>query len=1017
MSNRPGPTIGVLSTWFGGSYFGGLLAGIAAQVAAENGRLVAIQTLDAGTFGRDFLEPPPFPHRVAWNHVSGFIVILNAATGSYLTAAQESGRPVVVISNAPSGFRGPMVFPDNFSGSRAATAHLIEHGHTRIAYVGYRGQKDVRERYQAHCDTMTANGLAVDPDLFYPVDDMQESGGEAAGRAMLAAGLPSTAVMTGNDQNAVGLIRALTAGGLRLPTDQALVGFDDIEIAANLTPSLTTVRQPLEDIGHRATRLLTRMIAGEPVPPEVHQVATTLTVRESCGCTDPLSLATVAVEAGAGATDTDELLTAIRRALPDRPSDHRTSAGPDHLPASVAGIAAALQAAIDGTAASDGLELRRTLDPLSALIGGNENAVEVAWLIRHFGRHRQIQAGADRDVDVTRRVEDCLNHISFRLAQSQTSRLARDAKSMMTSLATQNLISMDLLRSQERDPRSLDWLGPTQVRGGCLGLWPPATADEPTLSRLNVIRIFDRETGSRPGPPGLLDLASFPPTPVLELADIAQDDMVYVAHLKVDPGDWGMLALVGPIDAYVEEGRETMNQWAALLSVALEHEAVLKTMREQEEHLRRAALYDGLTGLPNRTCFRERLTVAMARAGRRPDYRYAVLMLDLDGFKRVNDSLGHLAGDRLLRQVADRLTENVRVIDTPARFGGDEFAILLEEIKHESDPVVLATRLQAALVVPHDLGDTEVVVSASIGIALGRPEYDDTETVMRDADAAMYHAKMQGKRAYAVFDPSMHEAVVDRLRLEGELRAALEAAQFVLHYQPIVDLGTGRADGVEALVRWQHPTRGLLAPAQFLPVAEESGLILGLSAWVLAEACAELRAGGLEHPGPHPFRLSVNVSNRQFWHTQLVDDVEDELHRHGLDPRGLAIEITEGVIMHDVKLAASMLAQLKTLGIQVHVDDFGTGYSSLEALHDLPIDALKIDRSFVGRLGTSARSRELVRTIVTMGRNLDLDVIAEGIETAVEEEILQELGCTHGQGYRYSRPVPGPSLRAVLAQF
>jgi diguanylate cyclase (GGDEF)-like protein len=457
-----------------------------------------------------------------------------------------------------------------------------------------------------------------------------------------------------------------------------------------------------------------------------------------------------------------------------------------------------------------------------------------------------------------------------------------------------------------------------------------------------------------------------------------------------------------------------MNQWAALLSVALEHEALLATMREQEEHLRRAALYDELTGLPNRANFRTRLTTAIGRANRRSSYRYAVLMLDLDGFKLVNDSLGHHAGDRLLQLVATRLTTTLRSLDTAARFGGDEFAILLEEITDDHSPVIVAERLQRELSQPHRLGDTEVVVSVSIGIAVGTAEYDDTEEIMRDADVAMYHAKTHGKRSHAIFNPIMHNAATNRLTIESDLRAALHRSELVLFYQPIVELRTLTISGAEALIRWRHPTRGLVPPNEFLGVAEESGLSLSIGSWVLDEACRQMREWGLHRGDARPFTMSVNVSNRQFWQSTLIEDVDDKLRAYGLSPDRLAVEITEGVIMDDVKVASSMLSDLRTLGVQVHIDDFGTGYSSLEALHDLAIDAFKIDRSFISRIASSPRSKELVRTIVTMGLNLNLDVIAEGIETDEALGFVRRLGCPHGQGYLFSRAVPAEEFTKLL---
>jgi diguanylate cyclase (GGDEF)-like protein len=1009
-----GPTIGVVSTSFGGVYFGGLLGAIAATVAKVDGRLIAIQTLDAGTFAVDLKEPPNFIHKVAWDHVDGVIVLLNAVNTDYLRAYRDTGRPVVIISDSPPGFTCPIVLPDNRGGARQATKHLIDHGHRRIAFVGALRQQDVQERFDGYRQSLLEFGITPDPDLFFSANGMQQSDGELAGQAMIAAGLPSTAVVTGNDLNAIGLIRALTAAGHDVPADQAVVGFDDTEVGAYLTPGLTSVRQNVEEIGGRATELVIRMIAGLDVATGYHQVATSLTVRESCGCSSSTSAGDSAGDS-TPRTET-ELFTRICVILRTRVSEDQQRRRLPDIEAGVRVVAKLLQAAVTGRPGPDGLELRRTLTPLGDMLDSSESLSAMTRYVRQFSRHLLVEAGQQRDVDVIERVEGCLQQVYVMLAHAQISERVSQGESMMASMGVQYRVSMNLLRSQQRAPRSLDWLRDTGIRGGCLGLWPTRESGTQDRSGLNVVRTFDARIGSFEEPEPRLPISAFPPAHVIVMADIAADDMVFVSHLKVDSGDWGMLALVGPVQGDLKAGRETMNQWGAMLSVALEYEAVLETLREQEEHLRRAALYDELTGLPNRAFFRERLTMAMARTARRPGYQYAVLLLDLDGFKNVNDSLGHLVGDRLLSQVASRIAMDLRVIDTAARFGGDEFAILLEEIPDVSAAATLAERLQIALSAPYDLGGEEVVVTASIGIAFGEEEYDDTEDVVRNADVAMYSAKARGKGTHAVFEPSMHASAVHRLRIEGELRRALENNELKLYYQPIVNLRTGLASGAEALIRWQHPTRGLLAPGEFLPVAEESGLMLPIGNWVLDEACRQLKAWKLDEEDAPYFVLSVNVSNRQFWRSRLIDGVDQRLKRWGLDPGRLAVEITEGVIMHDVKLASEMLNGLHTMGVQVHVDDFGTGYSSLEALHDLSIDALKIDRSFVSRLTTSARSRELVRTIVTMGLNLNLDVIAEGIETSFELDYVRELGCTHGQGYFYSRAVPADLALTYIGQ-
>jgi diguanylate cyclase (GGDEF)-like protein len=734
------------------------------------------------------------------------------------------------------------------------------------------------------------------------------------------------------------------------------------------------------------------MLRGEAVATGHHRVTTRLVVRESCGCPGPLAVAAARV------ADSEQLLDGVRRLLGGAPA-------PD-LETSVKHLAALLHDVAARPKPVDGTELRRILQPIGRRIEQYETVVAVMRTIREFARDLP---GAGDDA-AQRRVDDALYQTFVVLAQAQSAYQAGFHRSTMLALGTQYAVSLQLLRSQERDPRSLEWLRTTDVRGGCLGLWP---ADPARRGRyLDVISTFDRRDRTTAGG-GEIEIERFPPAEIIDMAENTADDMVYLAHLKVGAGDWGILAMVGPIEAEQAEGRETMNQWAALLSVALEHDAVLRTLREREDGLRRAALYDDLTGLPNRSHFRDRLTAAMTRARHRPCFRYAVLLLDLDGFKVVNDSLGHEVGDRLLQAVARQLTEQLRTDDLAARLGGDEFAVLIEEFAGSEVPVELAERLQAAVSAPCRLADTDVAVTASIGIAFGNDGYTDTQDVMRDADAAMYYAKGAGKRRHAVFTPAMHTSAVDRLRTGAELRHAIEHDELELFYQPIIALDTGAVSGVEALVRWRHPTRGLLAPAAFLPLAEESDIGLQIGAFVLHTAARQAVTWRRDLTGAG-FRISVNVSNRQFWHGQLLDAIRGLVAGDGLDPAGLALEITEGVIMHDARHATQILTSLNRMGVEVHIDDFGTGYSSLEALHDLHFDALKIDRSFTSRLTAGTRSRELVRTIVAMGLNLGLKVIAEGIETTAELAVVRELGCTHGQGYLYLPPVPADTMTGYL---
>jgi diguanylate cyclase (GGDEF)-like protein/PAS domain S-box-containing protein len=433
---------------------------------------------------------------------------------------------------------------------------------------------------------------------------------------------------------------------------------------------------------------------------------------------------------------------------------------------------------------------------------------------------------------------------------------------------------------------------------------------------------------------------------------------------------------------------------------------------------------DPLTGLPNRLLFIDRVGRLIKHTKRRKDQLFAVLFLDLDGFKMINDSMGHLIGDQLLLGVANRLEKCLRSTDTVARLGetftvarlgGDEFTVLLDDIKDPSDAKRAADRMMKALVPPFILSGREVFTSVSIGIALGNSAYEQPEDILRDADTAMYRAKSLGKARYEVFDADMRASVMARLQLETDLRHALERGEFRNFYQPIVALVSGEIAGFEALLRWQHPTRGLLGPIEFIPVAEETGLIRELGWWNLREACrqiSEWRASLAAHPH---LTISVNLSAKQFLQPNLVEDIRKLIGELALPPEALKLEITESTVMADPSAAVEMLQQIKSLGIQLAIDDFGTGYSSLSYLHRFPLDTLKIDRSFISGLGGDGEGMEIARTILPMANNLRLDVVAEGVETIQQVALLKKLQCKYGQGYYFSRPLSAEGTAALLA--
>lgn len=466
-------------------------------------------------------------------------------------------------------------------------------------------------------------------------------------------------------------------------------------------------------------------------------------------------------------------------------------------------------------------------------------------------------------------------------------------------------------------------------------------------------------------------------------------------------------------DSERERAEEAEQHVAELRHYVAELERSSEALRESHENFRHAAYHDALTGLPNRNFFIETLKTLLQDSRDDTEKNFAVLFLDLKSFKTINDSLGHSMGDRLIKKVGKRLSGLVREDDMVGRFSGDKFGIILTDLLSKEEATGFADRLAKRLSEPYTLDGRQVFTSAKIGIAYGNSKYPEAEDILRDADIAMYYAK-DNEENYVIFDQKMHIRAVTRLQLETDLRFAIERNEFELFYQPIIDLNDASLTGFEALVRWNHPQRGMVPPNEFIPISESTGLIIPMTVQILHSACSQIVEWQGKFPGTKPISIAVNLSGKHFGHPALVEQIKTLISETGIDPKFLKLELTESAVMENAETAILMLKQIKETGVQISIDDFGTGYSSLSYLHRFPIDLLKVDRSFVGAMEENTENGEIVRTVIALAKALKLKVVAEGIESVHQFHQLRILGCEYGQGYLFSKPLPVTDIEKLL---
>ncbi|GGM47673.1 diguanylate cyclase domain-containing protein [Dactylosporangium sucinum] len=698
-----GPVVGVLSPFAGGVYYGTLLAGISAAATRAGSRTIMVQTLDAAASITVNGGAPEFDVPVAWDHVAGFVVLADAVTSQYVERIRASGKPVVLLGHDEGRADLPAVLADNGAGIREAVAHLIAHGHRRIAFTGNIAATDVAERYRAYRETLEAHGIEPDPALFLPAVNNLESGVTWATPEALRAGPPAPAIVAATDRNAIGVVRAMTAAGLRCPDDYVITGFDDLEVAAFQEPGLASVRQLLGEMAAEAVGLLLRAVAEPASPPGRPRIPTAFVPRGSCGCA-----ITTAHPAPAAAGRLVERFSVL---LP--PEAFRTAEDLAALGDAVDRTKAVMAAAAAGDR-PDLVPASRALMRIYELRPTPESLRVLSRAVQEYTQSLHLPAAA-----AARRVDICVQDLILATARLHHRAQFGERWRLRSTISAHYELSMALLYERGADPTTLTWLAATPASSGAVGLWTPDR-------QLRVPPAWRRQPGPPIGP-AVLPVSEFPPAELV--ASAGPGETVFVVPARVNASDRGLLAIVDVVDSRVEDGRELVNQCAALFTVALD-------LREQEERLRQAALSDTLTGLPNRAAFVETLQDAASTTSR----HFAVLFLDLDGFKQVNDTLGHAAGDELLVRVAERIRHSLRSGDVAARFGGDEFVVFLDDVTAQSQLDEIAERLRAAIAAPFHLAGRMVRIGVSIG-ATTRDNRDTADEILSAADAAMYRVK------------------------------------------------------------------------------------------------------------------------------------------------------------------------------------------------------------------------------------------------------------------------------------
>lgn len=995
------PTIGLLTPFLGGNYLGELINAIQKAAQTYDARLVSIRTA-----GKQYDCP------IAMDHVDGWIILNVAVTDEYIRELSERyKKPIVTIAKDLTNLHinGQMVECDNEDGIIKAVQHLFQHGHRSIGFVGHQSLDDMRLRLNGYLKGLELCQLSFNPDFMIDCGDLSVLGGRDAAQQIVDAGFPFHAAVVCTDMTAIGMIERLTELGYRIPNDLAIIGFDNTETAKMYKPSISSVDQNISKAGDSAVKLLLGQIGQWPYITERHFIDCTLVTRESCGC------------------DIDYMPL-------DEPIHLLQSYDSDRSRITQLGVHYEFNKFILNFKIERIRDLSWVLAPFFhwASLGlwddKSHSLIISEWF--HFHRNEEIPYHSNtennREMDITsfppfervgsehlaqesemtylipyRTLQDNWSVIAVGTSFSNSVSKLNDYMSIVHYL---DLIATTLDRQALEEELKEQGMQYRQIaehleivsRTSNDGIWE---MDLRTNEMIWNQRFYDLL--------GRTDACLF--VEIIHEDDISSYQLALKSHLNEQTPFMLDARLLTSRDQYMwvvisgEALRDADGHYTRMVGSVRD----ITERKQAEDKMRYLAYHDTLTGLTNRRRFYEEI----AAASEIDNQSFAIIVLDLDHFKKVNDSYGHQMGDRLLQLAAEQLKLLVRKNDHIARFGGDEFVIMYQfdeiaEVEALADS--MSNHLSSLL---FDEG-INLTITMSAGISVYPRDGSDPDTLIKKADIAMYKVKQNGKNHFEIFSEQMIEQTMWRINTENELKDAVANEEFVLHYQPQIHMETGELFGVEALLRWYSPTRGIMSPLTFIPLAEETGLILPIGEWVIMEACRQSTVWLSK--GYKPLKISVNISGQQLKQPNFVNRVKRIIELTGMNPNYLCIEITESIVIDDLDTTIAMFKQLAEIGIQMSMDDFGTGYSSLSVLKKLPLNMLKIDKSFIREMTHEHQDFDIVKAVISISNSLKLKIVAEGVEQKEQYDLLQELGCDYMQGYYISKPLSADELETSM---